>query len=86
MTLPENEKFKEELNNKSSKNNGSGRKESFTEDEKNVIYLNYLAGKSMRSIATEYSCSAGLVHKIINERKQSLENSSYFFILTSLTI
>jgi len=44
-----------------------GRPEKFTDQEKETMKMYRLQGKSIRKIAEIFECSAGLVHKIINE-------------------
>lgn len=46
---------------------GAGRKERFTDKEKDEIKEYRIQGKSIREIAKVYKCSTGLVHKLINE-------------------
>lgn len=46
---------------------GAGRKERFTDKQKDEIRDYRLKGKSIREIAKVYKCSAGLIHKLINE-------------------
>lgn len=44
-----------------------GRKELFTEAEKQTIKMYSLQGKSIRQIAKEFDCSVGKVHKVLHE-------------------
>lgn len=46
---------------------GAGRKSRFTIQEKETMKLYRIQGKTIKEIAEMYSCSVGLVHKIINE-------------------
>lgn len=46
---------------------GAGRKERFSDNQKDVIKDYRLQGKSIREIAQIYKCSTGLIHKLINE-------------------
>lgn len=46
---------------------GAGRKERFTDKQKQEIKEYRLQGKSIREIAKVYKCSTGLIHKLINE-------------------
>ena len=46
---------------------GAGRKSRFDEKEIFNILSDRDIGMSIRSIASKYNCSAGLIHKIINE-------------------
>lgn len=48
---------------------GGGRHPRFTEEEINLILLKHSRGATMRSLAKEFQCSIGLIHKIINEQK-----------------
>ena len=44
---------------------GAGRKSKFTIQEKETMKLYRIQGKTIKEIAEMYSCSVGLVHKII---------------------
>lgn len=46
---------------------GAGRKERFSEQEKEMMKMYRIQGKTIKEIAEVYSCSVGLIHKIINE-------------------
>jgi len=46
---------------------GAGRKERFSEQEKEMMKMYRIQGKTIKEIAEMYSCSVGLIHKIINE-------------------
>ena len=46
---------------------GAGRKEKFSEQEKEMMKMYRIQGKTIKEIADMYSCSVGLIHKIINE-------------------
>lgn len=46
---------------------GAGRKERFSEQEKEMMKMYRIQGKTIKEIADMYSCSVGLIHKIINE-------------------
>ena len=48
---------------------GAGRKSRFTLQEKETMKLYRIQGKTIKEIAEMYSCSVGLVHKIINENE-----------------
>ena len=48
---------------------GAGRKSRFTDQEKETMKLYRIQGKTIKEIAEMYSCSVGLVHKLINEDK-----------------
>ncbi|WP_287621362.1 sigma factor-like helix-turn-helix DNA-binding protein [Clostridium sp.] len=46
---------------------GAGRKAKLTNQEKEMIRMYRIQGKTIKEIAQMYSCSVGLIHKIINE-------------------
>lgn len=46
---------------------GAGRKERFSDQEKEMMKMYRIQGKTIKEIAQMYSCSVGLIHKIINE-------------------
>lgn len=46
---------------------GAGRKERFSEQEKEMMKMYRIQGKTIKEIAQMNSCSVGLIHKIINE-------------------
>ena len=48
---------------------GAGRKSKFTIQEKETMKLYRIQGKTIKEIAEMYSCSVGLVHKLITEDK-----------------
>jgi hypothetical protein len=48
---------------------GAGRKSRFTIQEKETMKLYRIQGKTIKEIAEMYSCSVGLVHKLITEDK-----------------
>ena len=50
---------------------GAGRKSRFTDQEKETMKLYRIQGKTIKEIAEMYSCSVGLVHKLISEDKQN---------------
>jgi len=45
----------------------AGRKERFSAQEKEMMKMYRIQGKTIKEISEMYSCSVGLVHKIINE-------------------
>ena len=47
---------------------GAGRKSRFTIQERETMKLYRIQGKTIKEIAELYSCSVGLVHKIISEK------------------
>ena len=73
----ENNKLKEEIEelkniNKVQKlknERGAGRKEMFNEEQKTMVKMLRLQGKSYRAIAKDMNCSVATVHKIINEQQ-----------------
>lgn len=68
-TIEHDKKVQKLINENKPKNErGAGRKEKFTEQEKETIRMYRLQGKSMREIAKIYECSVGLIHKLINEQ------------------
>lgn len=48
---------------------GAGRKSKFTVQEKETMKMYRIQGKTIKEIAEMYSCSVGLIHKIINENQ-----------------
>ncbi len=46
---------------------GAGRKERFSAQEKEMMKMYRIQGKTIKEISQMYSCSVGLIHKIINE-------------------
>lgn len=46
---------------------GAGRKERFSDQEKEMMKMYRIQGKTIKEIAEMHSCSVGLIHKIINE-------------------
>lgn len=46
---------------------GAGRKERFLNQEKEMMKMYRIQGKTIKEIAEMYKCSVGLIHKIINE-------------------
>ena len=52
---------------------GAGRKSRFTDQEKETMKLYRIQGKTIKEIAEMYSCSVGLVHKLISEDKRDLQ-------------
>ena len=50
----------------------AGRKEKFNEEQVNQILEGRKEGKSIRAIAEQFECSIGLIHKIINNRKEEI--------------
>lgn len=69
----ENSKFKElQKNNvvqKLKNERGAGRKAKFSQEDKEKMKELRSQGLSIRQIAKEFSCSAGIVHKLINEQQ-----------------
>lgn len=50
---------------------GAGRKERLSDVEKESIKMYRLQGKTIKELSVMYSCSVGLIHKIINEKKDN---------------
>ena len=46
---------------------GAGRKSRFSDMDKEMMRMYRIQGKTIKEIAEMYSCSVGLVHKIVNE-------------------
>ena len=65
--LKENEELKSNCVHKIKNERGAGRKERFTEEEKEKVRILRLENKSYRAIAEELNCSVATVHKIIND-------------------
>lgn len=66
----ENEKLKSNspiCNRKTHNERGVGRKARFSDQEKEMMKMYRIQGKTIKEIAEMYSCSVGLIHKIINE-------------------
>lgn len=67
----ENSKLQNKIECSTIKNErGAGRKKRFNTDQVNDILKARDEGKSIRSLAKEFNCSIGLIHKLINEHKQ----------------
>lgn len=65
--------IEEELQKAKEHNNrGAGRKEKFSNEQIEQIIEVRNAGNSIRTIAEQFQCSVGLVHKLINERKEDI--------------
>ena len=47
---------------------GAGRKSKFTDQEKESIRMYRLQGKTIKEIAEMFSCSVGIIHKLIHEK------------------
>lgn len=47
---------------------GAGRKSKFTDQEKESIRMYRLQGKTIKEISEMFSCSVGIIHKLINEK------------------
>lgn len=66
----ENEKLKSSntiCNRKIYNERGAGRKARFSSQEKEMMKMYRIQGKTIKELAEMYSCSVGLIHKIINE-------------------
>ena len=71
---PEIERLNEEVQKLKSENKvrthnerGAGRKSIFTEQEKESIRMYRLQGKTNKELAEMFSCSVGIIHKLIHE-------------------
>ena len=47
-----------------------GRKQKFTEEDKTLIKMYRLQGKTVRELAEMFNCSVGLVHNLVSEQKK----------------
>lgn len=72
---PEIERLNEEIQKLKNENKvrihnerGAGRKSIFTEQEKETIRLYRLQGKTIKELAEMFSCSVGIIHKLIHEK------------------
>ena len=66
------EDLEEELKQVKKNDRGAGRKEKFANEQIELILKARREGKSMRTIAKEFNCSAGLVHKLIKNREEEM--------------
>ena len=66
------EELEEELRTVKKNDSGAGRKEKFATEQIEQILESRRKGKSIRTIASEFSCSAGLVHKIIKTKEEEI--------------
>lgn len=67
----ENSKLQNKIECSTIKNErGAGRKNKFTTEQVNAILEARDEGKSIRSLAKEFNCSIGLIHKLINEHSK----------------
>lgn len=67
----ENSKLQNKIECSTIKNErGAGRKKRFNTDQVNDILKARDEGKSIRSLAKEFNCSIGLIHKLINEHNK----------------
>ena len=71
---PEIERLNEEVQKLKSENKvrthnerGAGRKSIFTQQEKESIRMYRLQGKTIKELAEMFSCSVGIIHKLIHE-------------------
>ena len=62
------QKLKNENREKIHNERGAGRKSRFTEHEKESIRMYRLQGKTIKEIAEMFSCSVGIIHKLIHEK------------------
>ena len=61
------EKLKSENKVRTHNERGAGRKSIFTEQEKESIRMYRLQGKTIKELAEMFSCSVGIIHKLIHE-------------------
>ncbi len=54
-------------NNKPQNERGAGRKEKFSDQDKELIRMYRIQGKTIKELAEIYECSVGLIHKLISE-------------------
>ena len=67
-TIAHENKVHEFINeHKAHNDRGAGRKSKFTNLEKGSIRMYRIQGKTIKEIAEMFSCSVGLVHKLISE-------------------
>ena len=66
------EELEEELKQVKKNDRGAGRKEKFDDEQIEHILKARREGKSMRTIAKEFNCSAGLVHKLTKNREKEM--------------
>ena len=62
------QKLKNENREKIHNERGACRKSRFTEQEKESIRMYRLQGKTIKEIAEMFSCSVGIIHKLIHEK------------------
>ena len=62
------QKLKNENREKIHNERGAGRKSRFTEQEKESIRMYRIQGKTIKEIAEMFSCSVGIIHKLIHEK------------------
>ena len=62
------QKLKNENREKIHNERGAGRKSRFTEQEKESIRMYRLQGKTIKEISEMFSCSVGIIHKLIHEK------------------
>lgn len=67
-TIEHNNKIHKLTNENKPKNErGAGRKERFSDQDKELIKMYRIQGKTIKELAEMYECSVGLIHKLINE-------------------
>lgn len=67
----ENSKLQNKIECSTIKNErGAGRRKKFNTEQVNAILEARNEGKSIRSLAKEFNCSIGLIHKLINEHNK----------------
>lgn len=66
------EELEEELKQVKKNDRGAGRKEKFANEQIEQILKARREGKSIRTIAKEFNCNAGLVHKLTKNREKEM--------------
>lgn len=57
----------QKLKSEKTNSRGAGRKQRFTQQEKQMIKMYRIQGETIKNIANMFKCSTGLIHKLINE-------------------
>ncbi len=57
----------QKLQSEKANSRGAGRKQRFTQQEKQMIKMYRIQGETIKNIANMFKCSTGLIHKLINE-------------------
>lgn len=59
----------QKLINEKKNSRGAGRKSRFSDQEKEMIKMYRIQGKTIKEISNMFVCSVGLIHKLINEKE-----------------